>query len=525
MIFDLTANTNGRKLPTLDPNYPLDQTLTFIQGNANSVAFECRIAKDGRPTQYAYQWYLDGNPVSGATGSNCTLSGFTASGTHTVSCTVTNAAGTVQTRTAALNIVMYYTPTLDSSYPQNTTTVFIRGNTTVQSFEVLIAADGNPSEYSYQWYVNGYAISGATGRTFTWNSAASAGNHTVYCAVTNAAGTVNSRVATWTIVEYYTPTLNSSYPADVSKTFIKGNSVSATFEAKISTAGNPTSYTYQWYVDNAAVSGATGSSYTWTGSAAGTHTVYCKVTNSAGTVQTRVATLSVAMYYVPVLNSSYPTDATLTIGGSVTCNVSISTAGNPASYTYQWYKNGSAISGATSSSYQFTPSVGTTTLYCAVTNAAGTVTSRTATITTNRSYLIKDGVIDMTAHPHSQTNPNDNPNFTAINNDTYGGKPALRLPTGNGYAVTHRFANVTVPTGATVFQAEIYCIPSYKTNPRITIGGASVTINRGDNDYSLTNITASIDVSSISGNTGTLIVYCVGRAYHDNCYIGNAWFE
>lgn len=163
----------------------------------------------------------------------------------------------------------------------------------------------------------------------------------------------------------------------------------------------------------------------------------------------------------------------------------------------------------------------------------GAWANKTAMIYTNgvwslfhplKEYVIQNGVIDMTAHPHSQTNPNDDPNFTVTNNDTYNSKPALSLPTGNGYAVTHSFANVTVPTWATVFYMEIYKVPTYETNPSINIAGAGVSISRTD-DYYLSDITARIDVSAIAGNTGPLKFYAVGRAYHSTWYVGNAWFE
>ena len=84
----------------------------------------------------------------------------------------------------------------------------------------------------------------------------------------------------------------------------------------------------------------------------------------------------------PILDDNYPKNETVSIHNSITSEVVISTEGYPASYTYQWYKDGNAVSGATSSSYTFTPTtVGTITLYCEVTNKAGTVISRTATIT------------------------------------------------------------------------------------------------------------------------------------------------
>lgn len=93
-------------------------------------------------------------------------------------------------------------------------------------------------------------------------------------------------------VAYETPVLNSSYPANVTQLEKVGGS--ASFSVKIATDGNPASYTYQWYVNDSPVSGATSSSYTKTGlTSAATYSIYCKVTNKAGSVNSRTATLTV----------------------------------------------------------------------------------------------------------------------------------------------------------------------------------------------------------------------------------------
>lgn len=286
----------------------------------------------------------------------------------------------------------YKLPILNSNYPKDVTTTVIKGNTTSATFSVNISEPGNPATYTYQWYVNGSAVSGATSSTYIKSDLSDTATYSVYCEVTNKKGTVTSRIATLSVTQYYTPVLNTSYPEDVTTTVKKGSTTSATFSVSISQAGNPTSYTYQWYKDGTAVSGATSSSYTVSNiSSTVTNTIYCVVTNKAGSVTSRSATLKVTQIYTPVLNSSYPQNATAEVGASFTSKVSISTAGSPSTYTYQWYKNGTAVSGATSSSYSFTPSgVGAITLYCKVTNSAGTVTSRTATITP-RLYLYKAG--------------------------------------------------------------------------------------------------------------------------------------
>ena len=205
---------------------------------------------------------------------------------------------------------------------------------------------------------------------------------------------------------FETPELNPNYPNDVSDHYIEGESKSATFEVRISKDGFPDEYAYQWYVNDSAVDGATERTYTRTGLTEGVYSIYCEVTNAAGTVQSRTATLEVTLYTTPVLDASYPANVTQfeKENGSATFTVAIDTEGVPASYTYQWYVNGSAVSGATGSSYTKTglTSAATYTVYCKVTNAAGTVQSRTATLTVQNSQptytysgshqLIRDGV-------------------------------------------------------------------------------------------------------------------------------------
>lgn len=172
-----------------------------------------------------------------------------------------------------------------------------------------------------------------------------------------------------TYQEYIKPTLNSGYPVDT--TVMPG--ASTTLQVKVSSAGYPTSLSYQWYKNGVAVSGATGATLTVTPT--GTEKYYCVVSNSAGSTTSRTATIS--RYSTPVLNNTLPADVSIIPGNSTTLSVAISTAGNPASYTYQWYKNGVAISGATSASVSVSEAGS---YYCKVTNTAGTVTSRTATV-------------------------------------------------------------------------------------------------------------------------------------------------
>lgn len=90
-------------------------------------------------------------------------------------------------------------------------------------------------------------------------------------------------------------------------------------------------------------------------------------------------------YKLPVLSENYPQDVTIvaSANGSAAFSVQITEPGNPAEYTYKWYKGGNLVSGATGATLNLTglTAAATTTVYCEVTNKAGTVTSRVATLT------------------------------------------------------------------------------------------------------------------------------------------------
>lgn len=88
--------------------------------------------------------------------------------------------------------------------------------------------------------------------------------------------------------------------------------------------------------------------------------------------------------YIPnpeaILDKTLPADESCIAGDSIVCRVIV--YNDEFSFKYQWYVNGTAVVGATNSTYTYTPNVpGTATIYCKVINDGGIVTSRTATIT------------------------------------------------------------------------------------------------------------------------------------------------
>ena len=158
---------------------------------------------------------------------------------------------------------------------------------------------------------------------------------------------------------------------------------------------------YQWQRNGANISGATSSTYTTpattTSDSGSAFNVI--VSNSAGSVTSNAATLTVNSSAVAPTISTQPTNQTATAGQTATFSVS---ANGTAPLSYQWQKNGANLSGATSSSYT-TPAATTSdngsAFSVVVSNSTGSVTSNAATLTVNSSTVAPT----ITSQPSDQT--------------------------------------------------------------------------------------------------------------------------
>lgn len=173
------------------------------------------------------------------------------------------------------------------------------------------------------------------------------------------------------------PTI-SSQPASLTVT------VGSTASFSVTATGSGT-LSYQWRKGGSAISGATSASYaiaSVSASDAGSYDVV--VSNSAGSVSSSAAVLTVnAATGVPTI-STQPVSQSVAVGGSATFSVVASGSGT---LSYQWSKDGSAISGATASSYTIASvaasHAGSYTV--TVSNSAGSVTSSAATLSVTAS--------------------------------------------------------------------------------------------------------------------------------------------
>jgi Zn-dependent metalloprotease len=258
---------------------------------------------------YLYQWYLNGSPLSGATASNYVP---IASGSYY--CMVSNPSGCFLPGTSNTVVVTIGT-TPNASITPNTSQTVCTGNTVI-----LTASSG--VGYSYQWYNNGSLITGATSSSYT---ASISGTYSV--TVTNSSGCTATSSGTAVLV-VPAPTGTTISPAGP-VAICQGSSVS------LSTA-TTSGYTYQWLQNGSVLVGSTTATYATNTSG----NFALVVANTFGCKDTsNVVVVTVNPLPVAVITAS---STSFCAGDSTTL-----TASSGTGYQYQWYMNGSAISGAT----------------------------------------------------------------------------------------------------------------------------------------------------------------------------------
>jgi hypothetical protein len=284
-----------------------------------------------------YQWNNDGNPISGATSLTYVLKAADVGQPITVTVTGNKPDyGTVQETSSAVTPVAG-TLTL-------TPTPTITGTATVGA--TLTAVPGTWDSgvtLSYQWSSDGTPISGATSSTYVVQSTDTGASLSVsvtgalagYTSVTKTSSEV---AVLGTISPTSTPTITGSAV------------VGDTLTAHLGTWKAGVSFAYQWNRDGSAIAGAISSTYTLVGADVGlpiTVTVTGSKAGYAPAVRTSTSVTPTAAP-LPVIGTATITGSAIT-GGTLGVKTPGWTSG--VTFTYQWLRDGTAISGATSSTY------------------------------------------------------------------------------------------------------------------------------------------------------------------------------
>lgn len=293
--------------PAVNPNSPITFTANIVTGIA----------------PFTYQWRKNGTKLTGATASSYTIASAQQSHEGSYDCVVTNAFGSMTAAAAILSVndpVIIVVPPLTQS-------------ANVDDEVTLHVTAGGTGPFTYQWRRNSTPIDGETNPDLTFTATALSGG--VYdVVVTNVVGSVTSLPATLTVL---TPPVITADPVD--------QLVAAGGTAIFSVTAAGPALTYQWRRNEVALTGKTSASlqlFNVQAANAGRYDVVVK--NAYGTVICVPATLMLSS----ALNITMdPVDSTNDVGTTATFTV---VANGPGVLTYQWFKDGAAITNAKSAS-------------------------------------------------------------------------------------------------------------------------------------------------------------------------------
>ncbi|MBD3942551.1 hypothetical protein IF188_12670 [Microbacterium sp. NEAU-LLC] len=313
----VAAGTISGATPTVSGTPTVGTTLTARPGTWTSG------------TTIAYQWLRNGVAISGAINSTYKLTATDATTAIAVRVTGTKSGYTTVTKTSAatLKVATVGTPKVTGTYTVGETLTATAGTWT------------SSTSFAFQWLRDGNPISGATASSYKLTSSDNAKVVTVQVTGTKAGYPTVVRTSATSV-----KTVTAATPK-VSGTLAVGQKLTAT----TGTWTSGTTLAYQWLRNGKAITGATKSTYSLTSTDVGT-AISVKVTGTqpgfATISKTSSATLKVQTAPRPTVSGS------MVVGTTLTAKPGTWTTG--ATLSYRWLRDGTAITGATKSTYTLT---------------------------------------------------------------------------------------------------------------------------------------------------------------------------
>jgi hypothetical protein len=351
-----TSITSGATAMTVNSTVAPSVNISITNGtnptcSGGSLTFTATPTNGGASP--AYQWSKNGNPQAGQTASTYTLTGFTNG--DIINCSMTsNLACASPATTVSNNITLTVSSTV---VPSVTTSVTAGTNPACSGAAVTftaVPANGGSSPV-FQWNKNSTIISGETSSTYTTTGLAN--GDVITCTMTSGFACASPASATSSGI---TMTVNSSVIPSVSASVTSGSNPacsgsSVTFTAvPVNGGANPS---YQWNKNSGPVVGATNATFTTTGLVNG-DLITCTMTSNAicaSPVSVTSGNISMIVNAVvtPSVGISITTGSNPSCSGASVTFTAVSANGGAAP-SYQWNKNGIAVSGQTNTTYSST---------------------------------------------------------------------------------------------------------------------------------------------------------------------------
>jgi hypothetical protein len=309
-----------------------------------------------------YQWYNTNGQLGGATNSSYVINSASLNDASSYYCIAGNVCNSDQSNGANLSIRT--APTMSSLTP---------ANSICETSNITFAASASGSDtISYQWYKDLTEIASANSSSYNITSASTSDAGSYYCKATNACGADSTNISVLTVNTKPLITTQSS-----STTLCENQSM--TFS--VTASGTPP-LSYQWYGPAGSISGAIGNTYTINSvSSSDAGSYYCIVSNACEPTGVSSSSISLTVNTAPSI-SAQTNSFSVCSGSQADFSVS-ATGSNPLSY--QWYKNGQSIGGATASTYTISSATDTAAgnFSCVVSNSCGIATTTSIALSIN----------------------------------------------------------------------------------------------------------------------------------------------
>ena len=345
-------NTPATGAPTIGGTAQVGETLT---ADTSGIADENGLTN----ATFAYQWLADDAAINGATGSTYALTDAEEGKAIVVRVSFTDDSGNEETLTSATTAAVEAQPNRAATGTPTISGTAQVSKTLTADVSGIADEDGLASAtFNHLWLADDADISGATGSTYTVTDAEEGKAIKVRVSFTDDEGNEESLTSAATAEVAARPNIPASGQPTITGTAQVGETLTADTSGVSDEDGLQNArFSHQWIADDAAISGATGSTYTLADADEGkTINVRVSFTDDRDNDETLTSTATAAVAAKPNSPATgAPTiSGTAQVGETLTANVS-SIADedglDKTSFSYQWLADDADITGATGSSY------------------------------------------------------------------------------------------------------------------------------------------------------------------------------